>query len=140
LLELRDDHLRICPCLANETCAFLKRDTFENYCSYPHHPFEIFQWEILHKELQNAKPSLSQQLELDKIQIEELLIVWKNKKLKKILGSYAKETHRNETIDDLISKSYKIEECNYTTLWHRFINSEMNSCIAFVEKYKRFYL
>ena len=134
LNNLKKSDLKICDDFKNNQCKYQNRDTYENYCPMPHNDYEINQWSSFFNISNQFKDKMNQVEEV--FSLEDIFLVKDSVKLKKMVGSYSNETYGNEKIDDLFKTLYVIRECNYETLWHKFINKEMISCINLVEKYE----
>ena len=133
LSKLKAEDLNLCPDLENEKCRFINVDTYAIFCTHPHHPIERHEWtkfiEARDVETQNQQP----RDELD-LELEEMLIVSNTKRLKKMIAFYVNDDYSKTKLNELSTRSLKIEECSYNTLWHRFINNEMQTSIKLVER------
>ena len=134
LNNLKKTDLKICDDFKNNQCKYQNRDTYENYCPMPHNDFEINQWNSFLNISDQFKDNFNKFEE--NFSLEDIFLVKDSIKLKKMIGSYSNETYGNEKIDDLINTLFVVQECNYETLWHKFINKEMICCIDLVEKYE----
>ncbi len=130
LRELKREELIICPDLND--CGYSTRDSYENFCKYPHYPVEIHEWQKFLECFEASKINSAFSIHPEKI--ENYLYISHTDRLKKIISSYADEEVIFPKLNDLISNHCKIEECTYDTLWHQFITKEMTTCIQLVEK------
>ncbi len=133
LSKVKKEDLDLCPGLENGKCNFLNKDSYVNFCEHPHHPIERHEWTKFVEARDNTK---NQQPKNEfELEMEEILMVSNTKRLKKMISYYVNDDYWMKTkLDKLSTNSLKIEECSYNTLWHRFINNEMQSSIDLVEK------
>jgi len=131
-LKLEEKDLDLCPELENRKCPFINKDTYANFCPHPHHPIERHEWTKFIEARDNAQKQQPRD-EAD-LGLEEMLIVSNTQRLKKMIAFYANDDYSQTKLNELSAKSLKIEECSYNTLWHRFINNEMQTCIDIVER------